>query len=55
VCDATYLNKAGIPSVVFGPGSILAAHAVDESVSVDEAVAATKAFALAAMDWCGLE
>lgn len=54
VCDATYFAKAGIPAVVLGPGSILAAHAVDESIDVDEVVSAAKAFAIAAIDWCGL-
>jgi acetylornithine deacetylase len=32
--DASKLARAGIPSVVFGPGSILDAHAADESVAL---------------------
>jgi acetylornithine deacetylase len=55
VCDAAFLNKAGIPSVIYGPGSLLQAHAVDEYVRTEELVTATKTFALAAMDWCGYE
>ncbi len=55
VCDAAFLNLAGIPSVIYGPGSLLQAHAVDEYVDIDDLVTATKTFALAAMDWCGWE
>jgi acetylornithine deacetylase len=45
---------AGMPAVICGPGSIQYAHAVDESVSVEELVAATRLYALADMDWCGV-
>lgn len=55
VCDAAFLNQAGIPAVIYGPGSLLQAHAVDEYVEVEELITATKAFALLAMDWCGYE
>jgi acetylornithine deacetylase len=55
VCDAAFLNIAGIPSVIYGPGSLLQAHAVDEFVYIEELITATKTFALAAMDWCGYE
>jgi acetylornithine deacetylase len=34
--DASSLAKAGIPSVVFGPGDIAKAHTCDESVALDE-------------------
>jgi acetylornithine deacetylase/succinyl-diaminopimelate desuccinylase-like protein len=54
VCDATTFMKAGIPTVICGPGSIQFAHAVDESVSIAELVTAAKLYALAAMDWCGV-
>jgi acetylornithine deacetylase len=54
VCDATYLDRAGIPSVICGPGSIQFAHAVDESVAVADVVDAAKVYALAAMEWCGV-
>jgi len=55
VCDAAFLNMAGIPSVIYGPGSLLQAHAVDEYVYIEELITATKTFALAAMDWCGYD
>ncbi len=34
--DAFCYDGAGVPSVVFGPGSILQAHTVDEWVPLDE-------------------
>ena len=55
VCDAAFLNISGTPSVIYGPGSLLQAHAVDEYVVIEELITATKTFALAAMDWCGYE
>lgn len=39
--DASKFQAGGIPTIVFGPGSIANAHAVDESVSVDDLVVAT--------------
>lgn len=35
-CDASKLSRAGIPSIVFGPGSIDRAHTVDEYVELDQ-------------------
>ena len=35
-CDASKLSRAGIPSIVFGPGSIDRAHAADEYVELDQ-------------------
>jgi acetylornithine deacetylase len=54
VCHATNFMAAGMPAVICGPGSIQFAHAVDESVGVEELVQAAKLYALAAMDWCGV-
>jgi acetylornithine deacetylase len=34
--DASTLGEAGIPSVVFGPGSIVQAHTRDEWIAVDQ-------------------
>jgi acetylornithine deacetylase len=51
-CDATFLNEAGIPSLVFGPGDVTTAHSSREACSIDELMAATKTYALAIMDWC---
>ena len=52
VCDAAFLNAQGVPSIVYGPGSLLVAHAPDEYIEIDELLVATKTFALATMDWC---
>ena len=38
--DASTFHGGGIPTIVFGPGSIASAHAVDEHVPVDELIAA---------------
>lgn len=54
VCDATWYEARGIPSVIYGPGDLRLAHAADESVSIAETIAATRTFALFAMAWCGV-
>lgn len=43
--DAAYLNRAGIPAVCFGPGSIAQAHAADEWVDAEEIGTATAVLA----------
>jgi acetylornithine deacetylase/succinyl-diaminopimelate desuccinylase-like protein len=46
-CDASIFGRAGIPSVVFGPGDIAQAHAADEWIelkSVDRAAALLQKF-----------
>jgi acetylornithine deacetylase/succinyl-diaminopimelate desuccinylase-like protein len=37
-CDARLYEEAGIPSIIFGPGDLLHAHAVDESVAIDSLI-----------------
>ena len=54
VDDATYLERGGIPSISFGAGNIMKAHAVDEYVECDEVINACKVYAATAIDWCGL-
>jgi acetylornithine deacetylase len=34
--DASKLSRAGVPSIVFGPGSIDRAHAATEYVEIDQ-------------------
>ncbi len=41
-CDAAVLSRAGIPSVVFGPGNIAQAHTADEWISVKSLEQATR-------------
>lgn len=40
-CDASALSRAGIPSVVFGPGDIAQAHTADEWISLASVERAT--------------
>ena len=35
-CDVTKLSRAGIPGIIFGPGSIEQAHADVEFVDLDQ-------------------
>ena len=35
-CDATKLSRAGIPSIIFGPGSIKQAHTPSEYVELEQ-------------------
>jgi acetylornithine deacetylase len=51
--DSSLLIGRGIPTIVFGPGNPDDAHQVDESVSIDELVAVTKAIAVLLVDWGG--
>ncbi|MFZ4661517.1 MAG: ArgE/DapE family deacylase [Caldilineaceae bacterium] len=48
-----YTNHAHIPTVLYGPGDVRLAHAVDEYVPLAEVVAVTKAVALTIVSWCG--
>ena len=52
--DATVLEEFGVPTLVYGPGEIAMAHAVDECVDIEELVLAAKVYALAAIRWCEL-
>jgi acetylornithine deacetylase len=54
VDDASWLTNEGIPAISYGPGDLAVAHADDEFVWVDEVMCATLAFALLAMEWCGV-
>ncbi|MGM8212237.1 ArgE/DapE family deacylase [Virgibacillus sp. W0430] len=53
VCDATYLNKHGVPAVVFGPGSLSwSVHGDNEYITVDSIIEAAKVYASMMIDWC---
>jgi succinyl-diaminopimelate desuccinylase len=47
--DGRYFSRAGFPAIIFGPGDPKLAHVPDEWVGVDEVMAATRAYALAAV------
>jgi len=52
-CDARlYSRVGGMPTVVFGPGAIIDAHAKGEKVEFAQVVKTAEAMARFAMDWC---
>jgi acetylornithine deacetylase len=51
--DSTWIERAGIPVVTFGPGEMRLAHSPDEHVGIDELLTAARTLALAIVDWCG--
>lgn len=55
VADASFLNEAGIPTVIMGPGDIRNVHCADEFVSIAELETAAKTYALAMAAWCGTD
>ena len=53
-CDLRLLTRyGGVPSVVFGPGDVADAHAVDESVELAQVSDAAAVLARLVLDWCG--
>jgi acetylornithine deacetylase len=55
ITDAGWFYRAGIPAVVFGPGDMRYAHAVDERVHLDDVLLHCRALALFLMRYCGGE
>jgi acetylornithine deacetylase/succinyl-diaminopimelate desuccinylase-like protein len=50
---AAFVRLGGTPSVNFGPRHIQWAHSMDEYVPVEDLVTCAKAYAVAAMRFCG--
>lgn len=48
-----FTNHANVPAVLYGPGHIEQAHAVDEFVDLDAVTAVCSVIAVAIADWCG--
>jgi acetylornithine deacetylase len=48
------INKANIPSIIFGPGQIAQMHAENEHVNVNDLVTAVKVIAVTMMRWCSV-
>jgi acetylornithine deacetylase/succinyl-diaminopimelate desuccinylase-like protein len=48
-----YLNQAGIPAVILGPGSLAVAHTADERVDVADLVTAARVYARAFVGFLG--
>ena len=51
--DGRFFAAAGYPTIIYGPGDPRLAHVPDEWVGVDEVLAATRAYALAALALIG--
>ena len=51
--DGRFFAAAGYPTIIYGPGDPRLAHVPDEWVGVDELLAATRAYALAALALIG--
>lgn len=52
VTDGGWLYHAGIPSVIYGPGDLYNAHAVNEEVSIEQLVNYTKIMLTFIIRWC---
>jgi acetylornithine deacetylase len=48
-----FTRHAKIPTVLYGPGNLLNAHAADEFVPLSQVVTCTKVLARTMMAWCG--
>ena len=55
VCDAAWLNKLNIPSVVYGPGNLMLAHGIDEYVETNDLILSSKAISSTILNWCEYE
>ena len=51
--DLRQYAAAGIPTVQYGPGDIADAHAIEESVRIDEVVTCARAYAELIVARCG--
>ena len=49
--DASRFAKAGIPSVILGPGSIDQAHAAEEYVDLDQVMGAVEIYARTVLEF----
>ena len=47
-----FVNCGKIPTIIFGPGSIVPAHKPDEFIPIDEYITSIKTLALSIYRWC---
>ncbi|PWW32095.1 N-formyl-4-amino-5-aminomethyl-2-methylpyrimidine deformylase [Cytobacillus oceanisediminis] len=52
VTDGGWFGDAGIPAAIYGPGSLLHAHAVNEQVSIEQLIQYTKVILSFIYKWC---
>ncbi len=50
-----FITFGNMPCIMYGAGDVAVAHQVDEHISIDELITATKTVACLLMDWCGVE
>lgn len=55
VTDAGWLGRSGIPVVIYGPGDLHHAHAVNESIELRELIDYVKVMIAFIADWCNQE
>ncbi|ADC50683.1 acetylornithine deacetylase [Alkalihalophilus pseudofirmus OF4] len=55
VTDGGWLGDAGIPTVIYGPGELIHAHAVNEELSIDQLLDYTKTILTFIYEWCHKE
>ncbi len=49
-----FIKFGDMPCVMYGAGDVAVAHQVDEHISIDELITATKSIACLLIDWCGV-
>ena len=47
-----FVNLSQIPTIIYGPGSIVSAHKPDEFISIDDYLTGVKTLALSIYHWC---
>lgn len=52
VTDGGWLGEAGIPTVIYGPGNLQNAHAVNEQLSIEQLITFTKVMTEFIYKWC---
>ncbi|MFD1032668.1 acetylornithine deacetylase [Metaplanococcus flavidus] len=52
VTDGGWLAEAGIPTVLYGPGQLIEAHSINESIEIQELVNFSKVMAHFIFTWC---
>jgi acetylornithine deacetylase len=48
------INNAGVPTVIFGPGTMRVAHMADEYIEIQKLIKYTQILAISILRWCGI-
>src|SRR5690606_18508540 len=49
-----WVRHAGVPALMYGPGTMNLAHQSDESVGIEDLLTCITVLTQATMDWCGV-